>query len=71
MKEVSKLEFDAVVEQVQAECTEMNAIGMSKMSVTTKEYAPLTGGGATLVEYFAAVTMFGFVQNGRYFTNGV
>lgn len=69
MQQITKEEFANILESCQAENAERVEMGLEAYEVTTAEYDGLSAG--SLVEYYFANTMFGFIQDGIYYSNGI
>lgn len=70
MQQVTEAVFNAIVESANTENDIRESVGLPKLEVTTKSYGALASPD-TLVEYYFAGSMFGFVQGGMYYTDGL
>ena len=70
MRQITEAEFNAVLQETQRENEERVSVGLAPFEVTTRIYGSL-GGSGELIEYFLAGTMFGFVQGGIHYSNGL
>ncbi|MEH6688776.1 MAG: hypothetical protein V7693_16120 [Halopseudomonas sabulinigri] len=70
MQQISETEFNAVLKTADKENDERVSVGLEPQAVTTKNYGGMTGAGS-LVEYHFAGSMFGFIQDGAYYSNGL
>lgn len=70
MRQITEAEFNAVLQETQRENEERVSVGLAPYEVTTRIYGSL-GGSGELIEYFFAGTMFGFIQGGTHYSNGL
>lgn len=70
MQQITKAEFDAILESADRENAERASVGLEPLQVTTHAYGGL-GDSGELVEYHFGSSMFGFVQGGVHYSNGL
>lgn len=70
MQQVTEAEFNTILASAERENEERISVGLEPLTVTTKNYGSVAGGGE-LVEYHFGGSMFGFVQNGVHYSNGL
>jgi hypothetical protein len=70
MQQITEDQFNTILASAERENEERASVGLEPMSVTTKSYGAVAGSGE-LVEYHFAGSMFGFVQNGIHYSNGL
>lgn len=70
MRQITEAEFNAILESAERENDERVAVGLSPQEVTTNTYGCL-GDFGELVEYHFGGSMFGFIQGGIHYSNGL
>ncbi|MNJ53534.1 hypothetical protein D3C77_489270 [compost metagenome] len=70
MQQVTDTEFAEILQSAERENAERLSVGLDRFEVTTHAYGAL-GGSGELVEYYFAGSMFGFVQGGVHYSNGL
>lgn len=70
MHQVTEAEFNAILQDAKRENEERASVGLKPFEVETRTYKGLNGFG-DLVEYSFAGTMFGFIQGGIHYSNGL
>ena len=65
MQQITKEEFETVLKAAEVENAERVEMGLSKMEVITKDYE------GSLIEYYLGGMLFGFIQDGIYYSNGI
>lgn len=70
MRQITESEFNAVLLNAERENEERASVGLCRYEVTTHAIGGLTGSGE-LVEYHFAGSMFGFIQDGVHYSNGL
>lgn len=65
MNRTSKEQFQTILEAADQENAERVEMGLEAMQVTTKDYE------GSLIEYYFGGMLFGFIQDGNYYSNGV
>jgi|TARA_Y100001951_G_C11294393_1_gene274511 hypothetical protein len=70
MQQITEAEFAAILMKADEENAERESVGLSRIEVTTKTLGALSGSGS-LIEYTFGNTMFGFIQNGIHYSNGL
>lgn len=70
MRPVSETEFKAILQSAETENAMRECVDLPRLEVTTESY-PSASGGADLQMYYIASMLFGFVQDGEYFSCGI
>lgn len=70
MQQITETEFNAIVKQTEAENAERVSMGLEPHVLSTNAYGAVSGSGS-LVEYTFANSMFGYVQDGVHYSNGI
>jgi len=70
MQQVTEAEFAAILMKAEEENAERLSVGLNRIEVTTKTLGMLSGSGS-LIEFTFGNTMFGFIQNGIHYSNGL
>lgn len=65
MNHITQVQFQTILEAADQENVERTEMGLKPMQVTTKDYE------GSLIEYYFGGMLFGFIQDGNYYSNGV